>query len=263
MQVRRASVVPRRRRSRLNRSQFVLKPELWRQFPTRTKAELVSRFCNPRQLVSYVLILVGSVLCTYVSGTYAWMYVQQKLLLRQWKQAQLNLPLTKLSIPRIQLEDVVLEGATDHSLLLGPAHLSETAVPGTLGNAVIAGHRDTFFRHIHSLRYGDDIYILRSGEMFRYVVRSRKVVEPTNISVLRPTKDGELTLITCYPTHAIGPAPQRLIVVAKLVSKPEVSRVSQAGSQGSGHEVLNAKHESALPGGMSSHVGAKLQYLLK
>jgi len=241
----------------------MLKPELWREFPSRNKAELVSRLRYPRQLVSYVLILVGSVLCTYVSGTYAWMYVQQKLLLRQWKQAQLNLPLTKLSIPRIQLENVILEGASDHSLLLGPAHLSETAVPGTLGNSVIAGHRDTFFRHIHSLRYGDDIYILRSGKMFHYVVRSRKVVEPTNISVLRPTKDGELTLITCYPPHAIGPAPQRLIVVAKLVSKPEVTLASEAGNQGSRHEVLDAQHEGAPPGGMSSHVGAKLQYLLK
>jgi LPXTG-site transpeptidase (sortase) family protein len=258
MQVRRTSAIPRLRRPRLNRSQLVLKPEPWRQFPTRTKAELVSRLDNPRQLLSYLLILVGIVLCTYVSGTYVWMYVQQKMLLREWKQAQFNAPLTKLSIPRIQLEDVILEGASNHSLLLGPAHLSETAVPGRLGNSVIAGHRDTFFRHIHSLRYGDDIYILRSGNMFHYVVRSRKVVEPTDLSVLRPTKDGELTLITCYPTHAIGPAPERLIVVAKLVSKPEVSLASAADSEGSGHAVLDAKRE-----GISSRVGAKLQYLLK
>ena len=263
MQVRRTSVVPRLRRSRLNRSQFGLEPELWRQFPTRIKAELVSRFRHPRQLVSHALILVGSVLSIYVSGTYAWMYIQQKMLLREWKQAQFNAPLTKLSIPRIQLEDVVLEGASDHSLLLGPAHLLETAVPGTLGNSVIAGHRDTFFRHIHSLRYGDDVYIMRSGSMFHYVVRFRKVVEPTNLSVLRSTKDGELTLITCYPTHAIGPAPERLIVVAKLVSKPEVSLASEAGSDGSRHAVLDAKRESAPVGGMSSRVGAKLQYLLK
>jgi sortase A len=259
MQVRRTSVVSRPRRFRLNRSQFVLKPELWRHFPTRTKAELVSPFRNPRQLLSYVLILVGSVLCTYVAGTYVWMYVQQKMLLREWKRGPSVAALTKLSIPRIQLEDVVLEGASDYSLLLGPAHLSETAVPGTLGNSVIAGHRDTVFRHIHSLRYGDDIYILRGGNMFHYVVRSRKVVEPTNLSVLRGTKDGELTLITCYPTHAIGPAPQRLIVVAKLVSKPEISVASQTGSEGTRHAVL----DSAPVGGISSRVGTKLQYLLK
>ena len=100
---------------------------------------------------------------------------------------------------------------------------AHSAAPGSLGNSVIAGHRDTFFRHVHSLRYGDDIYILRGGKRYHYVVRMRKIVEPTNLSVLRPTKDGELTLITCYPTHAIGPAPQRLIVVAKMVAQPDVA----------------------------------------
>lgn len=222
MQVRRTSVVRKPRRFSLDRSQFVLRPELWRVFPTRIKSEhVVSQLRNPRQLAAYLLILVGTVLCTYVAGTYFWMYAQQKILLGQWnKHVAADPALTKLSIPKINLEDVVLEGASSHSLLLGPAHLSETAIPGSVGNAVIAGHRDTFFRHIHSLRYGDDIYILRAGKLFHYVVRVRKVVEPTNLSVLRPTKVGELTLITCYPTHAIGPAPQRLIVVAKLVSEP-------------------------------------------
>jgi sortase A len=151
------------------------------------------------------------------------MYAQQKILLKRWSETAANQSSTKLSIPKIQLEDVVLEGASSDSLLLGPAHLTDTAQPGTTGNVVIAGHRDTFFRHVHSLRYGDDIYILRAGKRYHYVVRSRRVVEPTNLSVLRQTKDGELTLITCYPTHAIGPAPQRLIIVAKLVSEPDLA----------------------------------------
>jgi LPXTG-site transpeptidase (sortase) family protein len=223
MQVRRTSALHKPRRFRLNRSQFVLKPDLWRPLPTPQKPEQVnSRFPGIRQ-VSYILIFVGTVLCTYVVGTYLWMYAQQKILLRQWKHSEAHAPLTKLSIPRIHLEDVVLEGATRHSLLLGPAHLPQTAEPGSSGNVVIAGHRDTFFRHVHSLRYGDDIYILRNGERFHYVVRSRRVVEPTNLSVLRPTAEGELTLITCYPTHAIGPAPQRLIIVATLVSSSELT----------------------------------------
>jgi len=222
MQVRRTSVVRKLPRFRLGRSQFVLKPELWRTFPTRIKSEhVVSRLPNPRQVASYSLIFLGTVLCTYVIGTYLWMYAQQKILLREFKRSAASKSLlTKISIPRIQLEDVVLEGVSDHSLLLGPAHLSDTAELGTVGNAAIAGHRDTFFRHVHTLRYGDDIYILRAGKLFHYVVRTRRIVEPTNLSVLRPTKDGELTLITCWPTHAIGPAPQRLIVVAKLVSGP-------------------------------------------
>jgi LPXTG-site transpeptidase (sortase) family protein len=218
MQVPRTSAV-RKRRFRLNRSQFVLRPDLWRPFPIRGQAEqLASLIRNPRQSAAYIFILVGTVLCTYVVGTYVWMYAQQKILLHKFKHSAQSAPLTEISIPRIKLEDVVLEGVSDHSLLLGPAHLSQTAELGAIGNAAIAGHRDTFFRHVHSLRYGDDIYIVRGGKQFHYVVRTKRVVEPTNMSVLNPTKDSELTLITCWPTHAIGPAPQRLIVVAKLVN---------------------------------------------
>lgn len=167
-----------------------------------------------------MLIAAGGTLCAYVIGTYTWMYARQRTLLREWNAhnpaAVQNL--TKLSIPKIQLEDVVLEGASPHSLLLGPAHLTGSAEPGSAGNAVIAGHRDSFFRRIHSLRYGDEIFVMRGGSKFRYVVRERRVVEPTALWVLRPSTDTRLTLITCYPTHAIGPAPRRLIVVAKLAS---------------------------------------------
>ena len=157
------------------------------------------------------------------------MYAEQVKLLREWKTGNASAPasLVKLSIPRIHLNVVVLEGASRHSLLLGPGHLTRTAAPGTIGNAVIAGHRDTFFRHVHSLRYGDDIYVLRGGKQYHYVVFRKKIVEANDLSVLQPTPYGELTLITCYPTHVIGPAPQRLIIVAKLIV-PKFAAGSQA-----------------------------------
>jgi len=177
------------------------------------------RYPRRSRIVSNILIVAGSLLCAYVGGSYARMYIHQRELLQEWEESSAQTKnLTKLSIPKIRLENIVLEGASQHSLLLGPAHLSASAIPGTMGNVVIAGHRDTFFRHIHRLRYGDDIYVLKSGKRFHYVVSSRRIVEPTDLSVLKGTKGGELTLITCYPTHAIGPAPRRLIVVAKLVS---------------------------------------------
>ena len=222
MQVQRTSVVRKPRRFCLDRSQIVVKPDLWRPFPKIDKPEL-PRSClrQSRRTAGYVLVVLGTVLCTYVAGTYLWMYAQQRILLKRWNEHPANSALIKLSIPRIHLEDVVLEGTSSESLLLGPGHMTATVEPGDAGNAVIAGHRDTFFRHIHSLRYGDDIYVLRGGKPYHYVVRSRRVVEPTNLSVLNPTKDGELTLITCWPTHAIGPAPQRLIIVARMLSETQ------------------------------------------
>lgn len=221
MRVLRGSVSSKPRRQSRNGSQLILKPELWRALvgPRKPKLKPGSRHPRHRRMVSNILILAGGVLCVYVGGSYARMYIHQRELLREWDESSAQQKsLTKLSIPKIGLENIVLEGASQHSLLLGPAHLSASAVPGSIGNAVIAGHRDTFFRHVHSLRYGDDIYLLKSGRRFHYIVRSRRIVEPTDLSVLKATKDSELTLITCYPTHAIGPAPRRLIIVAKLVS---------------------------------------------
>ncbi len=220
MQVLRTSAFGKPRRFRRNRSKLVLKPVPWRGSESPDKPKLLARGSRRRIIVSYVLFSVGGALCTYVAGSYAWMYGEQVKLLRQWKaqNATRQAELTKLSIPRIQLRDVVLEGISTSSLLSGPAHMTGTAAPGANGNTVIAGHRDTFFRRIHSLTYGDDVYLSNGGKQYHYVVKSRRIVEPTDLSVLGQTLDPELTLITCYPTHAIGPASRRLIVVAKLAN---------------------------------------------
>lgn len=201
---------------------LVVQPPRWSSSGASDKPKLLDRRSRPRRIASSVLLAVGGVLCTFVAGSYAWMYAEQKELLHEWKtEKAAKETFTKLSIPSIGFSAVVLEGASQHSLLLGPAHLTGTAAPGSFGNAVIAGHRDTFFRHVHSLKSGDDIYIQRSGRQFHYVVVHKKIVEPTDLSALKESGDGELTLITCYPTHAIGPAPQRLIVVAKLSNRPK------------------------------------------
>ncbi|HKW19121.1 MAG TPA: class D sortase [Terriglobales bacterium] len=219
MQVRRTSVLTRRRRF-VSFRPLVIEPARWRHQRTSTKPKLLARKLDARRITSIALLAAGGVLCAYVAGSYIWMYAAQKKLLYDWKtQKAASEVLTKLSIPRIGLNVVVLEGTSPHSLLLGPGHMTGSATPGAVGNAVIAGHRDTFFRHVHSLRSGDDIYVLRSGKRFHYTVVKRRVVQPTDLSVVRPTRDSELTLITCYPTHAIGPAPERLIVRAKLSSR--------------------------------------------
>ena len=193
---------------------LVLKPGPWAPLNNSRKAKLLA---SPRQAVSSALIVTGSVLVLWVAGNYGLMYWKQRTLLQQWnRESVIQQNLTKLSIPKIGLEDVVLEGATPHSLLRGPAHLKDSAEPGNPGNAVIAGHRDTFFRHVHSLHIGDDIYVRRNGHRFHFVVKSRRIVQPTDLSVLRSSGDTEITLITCYPTHVIGPAPERLVIVAKL-----------------------------------------------
>src|SRR5215472_3642616 len=52
-------------------------------------------------------------------------------------------PLAKLSIARLDRNWIVVEGADKSELRRGPGHLIQTALPGSRGNCVIAGHRDT------------------------------------------------------------------------------------------------------------------------
>jgi sortase A len=146
----------------------------------------------------------------------------------QPKSAELKVDdgLMRLSIPKIDLAAVVVEGTSHRSLLLGPGHIKETPAPGQVGNSVITGHRDTFFRHIYELQKGDEILVQRSGKTFKYEVTSKRIVQPDDVSVLKPSQDSRLTLITCYPTYYIGPAPERLIVTSRLLEDPATSDAS-------------------------------------
>lgn len=216
MQVLRTSV--RRKRHRLIRNPVpVLQPARWRNWKRSTNPEIPARRSVPRRIVSTVLLAVGGVLCTSVATSYAWMYLEQKKLLHEFKTQQpAGEVLTELSIPKIALRAVIIEGTASSSLLRGPGHMTGSVNPGGDGNSVIAGHRDTFFRNLPRLKTGDAIYIMHSGKLVHYTVIEKKVVSANDVSVLRASQSRELTLITCYPPHFIGSAPKRLIVVAKV-----------------------------------------------
>ena len=123
-------------------------------------------------------------------------------------------PLAVLRIPKIRLEVPVLRGTDDFSLNRAVGHIDDTALPGTDGNAGIAGHRDGFFRGLKDIGADDVIELetLRGKEVYR--VERTWVVDPDDVSVLDATATRSLTLVTCYPFYYVGPAPQRYIVRA-------------------------------------------------
>ncbi len=125
-------------------------------------------------------------------------------------------PMAELLIPRLDTELFVVEGDGARELRRGPGHLQGTAMPGTQGNCVIAGHRDTHFRVLKDLRAGDDLILRTSAGQYLYRVKSLKVVSPRDTDSLKPTSDAELNLITCYPFYYVGSAPKRFVVEARL-----------------------------------------------
>jgi sortase A len=180
-----------------------------------------------RQQLALFLTGVGVLLLLYVSFQYWQMYAAQKKLALAWQQQDarpVNIvgsdgdALVRLTITKINLDAVIVEGTSRKSLKLGPGHMEDSPLPGNSGNSVIVAHRDTFFRHLDELQDGDEIDLRRQGEVYRFVVTGRRIAEPTDLSALRQSSSVQLTLITCYPTHYVGPAPQRLVVVARLIA---------------------------------------------
>jgi sortase A len=119
-----------------------------------------------------------------------------------------------LSIPRLGMSSLVVEGADDDELKVAPGHIPGTALPGSAGNIGIAGHRDTFFRPLRKTRTGDTITLTTRGRTFQYRVASTEVVGPRDVGVLSQTAQQTLTLVTCYPFSFVGSAPKRFIVHA-------------------------------------------------
>jgi sortase A len=126
-------------------------------------------------------------------------------------------PLGRISIPRVGVATVVVEGDDDLTLSFAAGHIPGTALPGEPGNAGLAGHRDGVFRGLARIRRGDLVSLTTPAGTFRYTVESLRVVEPEDTAVLHPTRRPTLTLVTCYPFHYIGPAPKRFVVRAVLV----------------------------------------------
>lgn len=182
------------------------------------------------QLLLVVLLVSGSWLA--VDGLYieAKAWLAQVLLQSAWREAEEGgervrpwpwadtWPLARMEVERLKVDQVVLAGASGRTLAFGPGHIEGTAMPGTRGNSVISGHRDTHFRFLQHLQPGDQIGITRpDGSHIRYAVMQLSVQSEEDTWLLRPTPS-RLTLITCYPFDALIPGgAERFVVIAEPV----------------------------------------------
>jgi LPXTG-site transpeptidase (sortase) family protein len=126
--------------------------------------------------------------------------------------------LGRLDIPRIGLSAVVADGTSSRVLRLAVGRVPGTATPWSLGNVALAAHRDTFFHRLGELHRGDSIQVTVPGSQYYYKVVFTSVVSPNETWVLQPATGQTLTLITCYPFHFVGAAPNRFVVRARRVN---------------------------------------------
>lgn len=133
--------------------------------------------------------------------------------------------LTRLQIPRIKVDTIVVEGTNATALAAGAGHYRETPLPGEAGNMSIAGHRTMNghpFNRIDELKEGDQIILITPFGRYTYETvggfgghGNPWVTQPNDWTVVSPTKDAMLTLTTCHPK---GSARERLVLRATLVA---------------------------------------------
>ena len=126
--------------------------------------------------------------------------------------------LTRLKIPALDVDVVVVEGTSSSALRAGAGHYPKTPLPCDPGNVAIAGHRTTYgrpFSNIDRLKPGDTVILETPiGSCTYELSRPPFITAPTDFSVVANTPTThELTLTTCHPK---GSAKERLIVKATL-----------------------------------------------
>ena len=182
--------------------------------------------------LSVVLFLAGVVMFAYPVGTDLYSRYRQDHLKGQFGSSELakgykdhSIPvgavLTRLVIPKIKVDVLVVEGTSEAALRAGAGHYVGTPLPGELGNVAIAGHRTTFgrpFNHLDEMRAGDQVLLETPFKRYHYVVvpafGGPWPVSPKDTSVVRDIPGGFwLTLTTCHPK---GSARQRLILRLQL-----------------------------------------------
>ena len=129
-------------------------------------------------------------------------------------------PVGRLIVPRLGMDEIVVEGVDERALRAGPGHLPGSALPGAPGNAVISAHRDRHFHRLDELVEGDSVVTIADGRAVTWTVAGRRLVK-RGVPALFASRAPRLTLTTCWPVRYLGPAPERLIVTLEMRGERE------------------------------------------
>ena len=128
--------------------------------------------------------------------------------------------LTRIKIPKLDVDVLVVEGVSAAALRAGAGHYPHSPLPCEAGNVAIAGHRTTYgkpFANVDRLVTGDTIILETPvGSCTYEVTKAPFITTPKDTTVVADDPAGSaLTLTSCHPKHS---AKQRIIIKAKLAS---------------------------------------------
>lgn len=144
------------------------------------------------------------------------------------------IPKINVQIPVVYDEKSIDEASIQRALERGIIHYPTTVLPGQQGNTAFFGHSSNnlfnkgkykfAFVLLHELVPGDIFHLSYNKQIYTYRVFDRKVVAPSEVSVLSsiPGKTATAALITCDPP---GTSTNRLVVWGEQIS-PDPSGAS-------------------------------------
>jgi sortase A len=121
-------------------------------------------------------------------------------------------------IPKINLVHPIFSGIEESAIHWGPGHWPGSAIPGSVGNSVFAGHRVTHtrpFLDIDLLAKGDHIIFHLATGTYTYEVTEYLIVGPNDVWITNPTDTPTVTIFACHPKRS---AAKRYVVRGKLIS---------------------------------------------
>lgn len=188
-----------------------------------------------QRIIPFALIALGIVLVCWPLGQKAFGWMAQRQLRQQFTSTERNVVLpaganksvsstskspwqpTRIVIPDLNIDAVVINGFDEASLRRGPAHDPQSALPGQVGNCVIAAHRNVYgawFANIDQLQAESLVQLITPDATYNYHAISISRISENDRSVLAaPANNGSsLTLITCTLPHSAD----RVVVTAVL-----------------------------------------------
>ncbi len=172
------------------------------------------------------------------------------------KESKIIIPKINVEIPVDYDEPTINEEALQRALERGVVHYPTTSNPGEIGNGVIFGHSANnllnkgkykfAFVLLKRLESGDIFYIQKNGTRYAYKVFDKKVVAPTEVSVLYPTfpdKPSTFTLITCDPP---GTSLNRLVVTAEQITPDPKANIASTAQKATGQPAIIPSNSESL-----------------
>lgn len=125
----------------------------------------------------------------------------------------------RIVITAINVDHPIVQGDDYEQLKKGVGQHIGSADPGSPGNLILTAHNDIhgeIFRRLDQLEKGDKITIYTASRRYVYTVQAQRIVEPTDVSVLLPTRKSTITLISCYP-YLVDT--QRIVITGDLTEE--------------------------------------------